>query len=135
MAVIARGKNVVMEHVSGKLAGNVVYKQYVDKIVMANYPNMSRIVHTEKQKAEQSRFQLAVAYAKQVLATPAKKRAYQKNLKKGRTVYHTAIADFLNGKVKANKLLSTFSAAMEQIHRLQNSMYEILLNVLKRNTC
>jgi hypothetical protein len=100
MAVIARGKNVIMEHVSGKLADTVVYKQYVDKIVMTRYPNMSNVKHTGKQKAEQSRFQQAVAYAQQVLATPAKKKAYLKKLKKGRTVYHTAIADFLNGKVE-----------------------------------
>lgn len=83
MAVIARGKNVVMEHVSGKLAKTVVYKQYVDKIVMAKYPDMSKVKHTEKQKGEQSRFQKAVAYAKQVLATPAKKRAYLKKTEKG----------------------------------------------------
>jgi uncharacterized protein YciW len=67
---------------------------------MANRPDMLRIVRPEKQKAEQSRFQQAVAYAQQVLVTPAKKKAYLKKLKKARTVYHTAIADFLNGKVK-----------------------------------
>ena len=37
----------------------------------------------------------AVAYAKEILGSPAKNAAYKKGLKKGETVYHKAIKEYL----------------------------------------
>lgn len=77
--------------------GNVLIKDYRDKAVVTSVPDMSHVVHTEKQKKAQCHFAEAVAYAQAIIADPVQKAAYQKNLPKGKKVYHAALKEYLNG--------------------------------------
>jgi hypothetical protein len=77
--------------------GPLVHKQYAGKTVVTVKPDMSRVKRNAKQKANSSKFTEAVIYAKAILNDPEKKRAYAKKLKKGQTVYHAAIREFMTG--------------------------------------
>jgi hypothetical protein len=76
--------------------GPGVTKQYLGKTVVTSKPDMSRVIRNEKQKANSSKFKKAVAYAQEILYNPQKKHEYAKKLKKGQTVYHAAIREFMN---------------------------------------
>lgn len=94
--------NVVTDSISGKV-GNVIFKNYKNKTVISRYPNMSKVVKTDKQIENQYLFKAAQAYAKSILADPQKKLALAKTLRKGKTVYHAAISQYLKEN-KAVKL-------------------------------
>ena len=82
---------------SGAVAKTVVVKQYKKYgAVLTKYPDMSKVVRTEKQKAVTSTFAKAVAYARDIISNPDKKKAFAKKLEKGVSVYHAAIREFLN---------------------------------------
>lgn len=92
---MARTKNdPLLQHFRGKL-GNLVLKQYKDCIVITKCPDMSRVKRTKKQKERNGRFKKAVAYAKSILRDPEARAAYEKKLQGKRSVYHAAIAEFL----------------------------------------
>lgn len=78
----------------GKL-GEFIFKRYGNKMVVSRVPDMSNIRPTRKQKAKRSRFKDAVAYAQTIVNDPVKKAAYQKNLRRGKKVYQSAIAEYL----------------------------------------
>ena len=86
--------NIVTATLSGKL-GNVIFKNYGNKTVISKYPDMSKVVKTEKQLENQYQFRAAQAYAKSILSDPEKKLAFLKTVTKGRTAYHTAISEYL----------------------------------------
>jgi hypothetical protein len=56
---------------------------------------MSRIKPSRKQKSNRNVFKEAVAYAKNINRTPALKQVYLKKIKKGESVYHYAIKEYL----------------------------------------
>ena len=56
---------------------------------------MSKIKPSRKQKSNRSLFKDAVAYAKNINRTPVLKQVYLKKVKKGGSVYHYAIKDYL----------------------------------------
>jgi hypothetical protein len=86
--------NLILKGFSGKL-GELVVKQYANKIVITRKPDMSGVKKTELQKLRQSKFRQAVAYAQSIIRDPKKKVNYAKKLKKGQSVYHAAIKEFL----------------------------------------
>jgi hypothetical protein len=86
--------NLLLRGVSGKI-GNVVLKHTSHGDFISKYPDMSGVVPSANQKTQRSRFQCAVDYAKKILADPERKGEYLKKLRPGRTVYHTAIAEYL----------------------------------------
>lgn len=83
----------------GVLVDTFVIKDYHDKYVITVKPDMRRVKYNEKQKAEQSRFARAVAYARALIMDPVKKTALQKTLPKGKKAYHAALKQYLNGEV------------------------------------
>ena len=87
-------KNALLSGVSGSI-GNLVIKQYADKIVVSKKPDMSRVKTSELQQVYQGSFAEAVAYAQQINRDPVKKAAYAKKLKKGQTVFNAAISEYL----------------------------------------
>lgn len=98
---MARQKlNVVTYGLSGKVNGQLLFKQYSYGTVVTKIPDRSQVILSEKQKSCNRTFRQAVAYARTVLSDPIKKAEYESGLKDGRTVYHTAIAEFLSGKNK-----------------------------------
>lgn len=89
-------KNAALQGISGKLGKQLVFKQYGDKIVVTQYPDMSRIKPSQQQKNNRNLFKEAVAYAKKINRTPALKQAYLKKVKKGESIYHYAMKEYLN---------------------------------------
>jgi len=92
--------NVVVKGFSGKL-DQIVFKTYSYGTVVTRYPDMSKVKQSKAQKKSNQTFKDAVSYAQEVLADPARRKAYEKKLKPGKKVYHAALADFLKNKRKA----------------------------------
>jgi hypothetical protein len=82
----------------GQIGKQLVFKQYGNKTVVAKYPDMSHIQPSPQQQEKRSRFAEAVAYAQNILRTPALKAAYALKVKKGQSVYHFALQEFLKRK-------------------------------------
>jgi hypothetical protein len=89
---MARVSSIIM--IKGRV-GEIVFKKYGNRMVASRIPDMSGIKPTKKQKAKRSRFKEAVAYAQSIIRDPEKKAAYKKTLKRGKTVYHSAIKEYL----------------------------------------
>lgn len=89
-------KNSALQGITGKLGRQLVFKQYGDKIVVTQYSDMSRVKPSRKQKSNRNLFKEAVAYAKNINRTTALKQSYLKKIKKGESVYHYAIKEYLN---------------------------------------
>ena len=80
---------------SGSISKQLVYRQYAGGTIVSAYPDMSRVIFSERQKEEQGLFALAVAFARSVIKDPVKKKEFAKRLPKGARVYNGAIKEFL----------------------------------------
>lgn len=100
---MARLKRGMLKNTSGKL-GDIVIKQYAYGAVVSKAPDMSNVKLSKLQKAKNTNFKDAVKYAQAILADPKKKAGYALKIKrkKGTTVYHYAISEYLN-KLKAGR--------------------------------
>lgn len=87
--------SILLHQIKGKIGKQIVIKQYGKKTVVSAYPDMSGIKPSKLQKVKRKGFAEAVVYAQSILHDPAKKKAYAKKLKKGMSVYHAAIQEFL----------------------------------------
>ncbi|MFM7487680.1 MAG: hypothetical protein ACKO13_12280 [Cytophagales bacterium] len=86
--------NVLIEGFSGRL-DNLLFKQYRHGTVISKMPDRSKVKLSTKQKKANKHFQEAVKYAQQVMKTPALHKQYTKAVKKGQSLYHAALSDFL----------------------------------------
>ena len=120
--------NIVMHGTSGSFSRLITFKQYNGRTVVAHYPDMSKVVYTKAQIAERFRFKLAVAYARAVIADPAKKKAYSH--KKHTSAYHAAIADYINTS-KAEERGKAITAAEEKSVRTATKIQEAVMPALK----
>ena len=93
-------KNSWLNGVSGELGG-VVFKRYTYGTVVSKKPDMSRVKKSPLQAVKRNTFKEAVAYAQGIIRNKQKKAAYAKKLKKGQTVYHAAIKEYMT-KSKTN---------------------------------
>lgn len=87
-------KNLLIKGLIGSINKQLVLKQYGKTTVISTYPDMSRVVKTEKQKKENSRFREAVAYAKSQMADPVAKAEYHKRAVGLQRAFNVAITDF-----------------------------------------
>lgn len=87
--------NPLLNNTSGKIGNTIVVKQYRYGTVISAMPNMRRVKKSELQQLKQNWFKDAVVYAQTILRDPKKKAAYAKKIKDGKTVYHTAIKEYL----------------------------------------
>ena len=87
----------MLRNVQGQIGKELVVKKYGKKTVITKYPDMSGIKPSKLQKVKRSRFAEAVAYAQNILHNPALKAQYAAKVKKGQSVYHYAIKEFLRG--------------------------------------
>lgn len=94
---MARSRNLLLRNVQGQIGKELVVKKYGKKTVITKYPDMSGIKPSKLQKVKRSRFAEAVAYAQNILHNPALKAQYAAKVKKGQSVYHYAIKEFLRG--------------------------------------
>jgi len=85
--------NLITAGMSGDLGGLLIFKNYPGKTVISKVPDMSKVVPSEKQLEEKSRFAEAIRFAQDIIRDPAKKAAYK--VKEGKTVYNTAIKDYM----------------------------------------
>ncbi len=86
---------MVLQGTSGQLGKQLLLKQYAYGAVLSKYPDMSAVKPSEKQIEGYDKFRVAVAYAQSIINDAKKKKAYQKKLKPGQTVYHFAIREYL----------------------------------------
>ncbi len=89
--------NVLVEGFSGRI-DRLLLKHYKYGTVVSKMPDRSKVKLTTNQKRVNKRFQEAVSYAKSVLADPAKQKKYTKAFKKGKSLYHAALSDYLKNK-------------------------------------
>lgn len=89
--------NPILKGASGRM-GNIVFKQYASGTFMTAAPDRSKVKLSKKQKKANSRFTEAVQYAQSVLKDPKKREAYEAKRIPGKSVYHTALAEYLSKK-------------------------------------
>ena len=87
--------SVLLNNLRGQIGKQIVVKHYGKKTVITAYPDMSNVKPSKLQKVKRTVFAEAVAYAQGVLHDQVKKAAYAKKLKKGESVYHAAIKEWL----------------------------------------
>lgn len=93
---MARTRNPLWKNTKGIRGGvlkQIVFKQYKDKTVVTNYPDMSHVIPTESQLKRNRRFADAVLFAREIINDPVKKAAYK--AAEGLSVYHTAIKNYM----------------------------------------
>jgi hypothetical protein len=88
-------QNPLTKGLQGQIGKQLVFKKYGKKTVVTKYPDMSNVKPSSKQKKMRRSFQKAVAYAQAINNDPVKKAVYAKKVKKGQTVYHYAIKEYL----------------------------------------
>ena len=88
--------SLLLRKMRGQIGKQIVVKQYGNKTVITKYPDMSGIKPSKTQKKLRSRFADAVAYAQGILNDPMKRTSYGRKVKKGQTIYHYAIKEFLS---------------------------------------
>jgi hypothetical protein len=86
--------NSLLNGLSGTL-GNAVLKNYASGTIISSRPDRSKVILSDVQKASNSKFKHAVAFAKGVLADPEKRKEYEAKVKPGKSVYHTVVAEFM----------------------------------------
>lgn len=87
-------KNILLQGLSGTLNKQLVLKQYNNITVISSYPDMTRVIKSEKQKTENRRFREAVAYARSQMADPVSKAEYKAKARGLQKPHNIAIADF-----------------------------------------
>jgi hypothetical protein len=85
--------NLILKGVRGRI-GELVIKQYANRIVITKVPDMDGIKPSPKQKAHRKIFGAAVKYARHIAKHPLKRKEYAAKIKPGETVYHYAMKEF-----------------------------------------
>ena len=85
----------LLRSIQGAIGKRYVIKHYGKKVVITKYPVMSNIIPTKNQQKQRNLFKDAVVYAKEVIADPARKAAWQKRLKRINGVYNEAIKRYI----------------------------------------
>ena len=92
---MARTKQAIVKKLSGTVGKQLVFKQYGKATVVTAYPDMSRVKPSKLQKQKRSLFADAVKYAQAIAKDEKQKALYKKKVKKGQSVYHCALSEFL----------------------------------------
>ncbi len=88
-------KNILLHQLRGQIGKQLVVKQYGNKTVVTRYPDMSRIKPTPSQVKRRKLFGKAVDFARYINNNPQQKAVYAKRVKKGQSVYHFALKEYL----------------------------------------
>jgi len=92
---MARSKeNLLLDQFSGRI-GNLIVKSYKYGAVLSKRPDMSKAGKTPKQEKARLMFKAAQAFAKNIISDTEKKKDFEKHLKPGQTVYHSAISFYM----------------------------------------
>lgn len=93
---MASVNNIALYQVQGAVGKELVLRIRKGKTFISKYPDMSKVKPSSKQLKEKGRFAKAVKYAQGIIRDPVKNAAYKGKVKRGKTVYHTAIKEYLN---------------------------------------
>ncbi|MGA3012517.1 MAG: hypothetical protein ABSD71_00640, partial [Bacteroidales bacterium] len=102
-------KNLLTRAYSGRV-GDIIFRNYGGKSVMAKRPDCSKVVKSEAQLANQAKFAKAVIISKAVKNDPQRAEQYSEKKKKMKyhDVYHASMSDCLT-KPKVKKVdLTTY---------------------------
>ncbi len=93
---MAQSSNSLLLHqLRGAIGKQIVVKKYGKKTVVTKFPDMTGIKPSKSQKKQRSKFKEAVRYAQAINNDPVQKAAYKKKVKKGQTVYHAAVREYM----------------------------------------
>ena len=112
-------KNLITKHYSGRV-GDVVFRNYDGKSVMAKRPDCSKVVKSAAQQANMAKFAKASKYSKAVKNDPQRSEDYREKKKKTKykDVFHAAMSDCLI-KPKVQKVdLTTYRGQPGNIIRI-----------------
>jgi hypothetical protein len=101
--------NILTTGISGTINKQIIFKQYGENTVVSNYPDMSKVVPSAKQKAEKTRFALAMDFASQQMKDPALKAAYKAKAKGMQRAHNVAVKDYYNKPTIEEIILNGFS--------------------------
>jgi hypothetical protein len=91
-----RRKDHMTVPISALLAERVLVEPYGKKFIVTHLKPRRRKKSSRAQKNRQEKFKEAVAYAKQVLKDPKRKKAYDRNLKGHRNAFQAVVAEYMN---------------------------------------
>jgi hypothetical protein len=94
---------LLLTFVRGAIGKEYVIKHYRYGIVKTKYPDMTRIIASERQRSCRDLFKAAVAHAQKVMADPVQKAAWLKKLRQKHLVFNMIIKEFMLEAKKAAK--------------------------------
>jgi hypothetical protein len=92
-------KNIILMGASDKLGDVLIIKQYKGYKVYSKYPDMGKVLATEKQKAHRIKFGATSRLAKSISKDPVQSAPYREMLKDGENL-HKLILNILWEKSK-----------------------------------
>jgi len=110
--------NILTRNYSGKVAKEIVFKNFKDDTLMTKYPDRSNVRLSLLQKESNAIFKKAVAHAKAIMADPERAAALKKELKSRKktaqqSVYHACIQQYM----RKNSRSALFAEAEELVQR------------------
>ena len=81
--------------ISGAIDKKIVVKQYRTGTVITKYPDMKKIIASERQRNCRDSFKEAVAFAEAINNNPEKKKEYLDKTPNGTTVFNMAIKQYM----------------------------------------
>ncbi|MBN2613764.1 MAG: hypothetical protein JXB00_19560 [Bacteroidales bacterium] len=97
MARVKKGS--VVKGLSGRVGKSLVFKTYGDITIVSKYPDMSKVVPTEKQKNENGKFRDAMAWVKVQMSDQEIKQLYKAKTNGLQRPHNIALADYYNPPV------------------------------------
>lgn len=88
-------RNIILHQLRGQIGKQLVVKQYGTKTVVTRYPDMSGIKPSPLQTRQREVFARAVAYARHITNDSQQKARYLKKVKRGQSVYHYLLKEYL----------------------------------------
>ena len=88
-------KHHLLGGLKGTIGKQLVIKQYSNKTVVTKHPDMHNVKPSEQQVLYKTLFAEAVAYAQAINRDPQQRALYLEKVKKGQSVYHYALKEYL----------------------------------------
>jgi hypothetical protein len=103
--------NPILKTVRGQV-GDLVFKRYGDRVILASKPDLTGREPSPAQAAHQERFKQAALYGRMMLADPETKALYETAAKSnGQPVFSLIVADFFNAPSINEVDVSRYSGA------------------------
>ena len=104
--------NPILEQLRGRV-GELVFKRYGGRVIVARKPDFEGQEWSEAQKAHRERFRQAALYGKMVMADAETKAIYEEAAKaRGKPVFSLTVADFFNAPTIDEVDLSSYTGSV-----------------------